>query len=609
MSAAPAEALPLAAPSAACLAASSMGTRPPPRSELAPIKAQVAAYLDEHGWANLVRQPQRQLCRRRWLYYRGDDNYGLGNVLYDVASAAALAMSLNRTLVYGADAADRKFGALINWPGVPTLAEVDGLRTRCGATLARSRRVAFTPDKCTFHRTWRREKEHLRCLRRLVGVNWLEERAPLVELSKVHAFTGVQVLLKSVHRPLRQRVAQLVGGCLPPGATRSNLFGVLLGALMRPVPAVLDAVRWTLQGTSRRPHPPAIALHARSMTDKTRAKNLTFYERKDQVETGLRCYAGAAARADAAARRDARRGAGGRTRLRIVLVSSSPELRDELAQQIIADADDGSRLEVVTFDWRKYLAAAPAAVAAPLRLSEEAADAFCGKVNVNDSFRCNRSAHLRDWGPDPHWAALVELLLASTATRSVLGVGFPYFKVCNTFTQIAAALADAPPPWLCPLAAGEGAVCEGGVELQCASRYFSTDWGSSAWRMFPKDAVLSHRGAGANDEILDCGRGHCMPTPLHPELWADLADGAKCAGGDTLAEPPTLFGQPIGPVHRDNHHPGRAFIPPPPPPHPPPPAARRFGRPPRLFRRSRYPSAAAARAPPASSVHPGRPSP
>ena len=172
-------------------------------------------------------------------------------------------------------------------PGSPSTS------TRCGATLARSRRVAFTPDKCTFHRPWRREKEHLRCLRRLVGVNWLEERAPLVELSKVHAFTGVQVLLKSVHRPLRQRVAQLVGGCLPPGATRSNLFGVLLGALMRPVPAVLDAVRWTLQGTSRRPHPPAIALHARSMTDKTRAKNLTFYERRDQVDTGLRCYAGA----------------------------------------------------------------------------------------------------------------------------------------------------------------------------------------------------------------------------------------------------------------------------------------------------------------------------
>ena len=84
------------------------------------------------------------------------------------------------------------------------------------------------------------------------------------------------------------------------------------------------------------------------MTDKTRAKNLTFYERRDQVETGLRCYAGAAARADAAARRDARRGAGGRIRLRIVLVSSSPELRDELAQQIIADADDGSRLEVTS---------------------------------------------------------------------------------------------------------------------------------------------------------------------------------------------------------------------------------------------------------------------
>ena len=45
------------------------------------------------------------------------------------------------------------------------------------------------------------------------------------------------------------------------------------------------------------------------MTDKTRAKNLTFYERKDQVETGLRCYAGAAARGrGGAAGRAARRG-------------------------------------------------------------------------------------------------------------------------------------------------------------------------------------------------------------------------------------------------------------------------------------------------------------
>ena len=99
-----------------------------------------------------------------------------------------------------------------------------------------------------------------------------------------------------------------------------------------------------------------------------------------------------------------------------------------------------------------------------------------------------------------------------------------------------------------------------------------------------------------------------MPTPLHPELWADLADGAKCAGGDTLAEPPTLFGQPIGPVHRDNHHPGRAFIPPPLPPHHPPPAARRLAAHRDSSAALVTPSAAAARAPPASSVHPGRPS-
>ena len=37
------------------------------------------------------------------LYYRGDENYGLGNVLYDVASAAAIAMVLNRSIVYSAN--------------------------------------------------------------------------------------------------------------------------------------------------------------------------------------------------------------------------------------------------------------------------------------------------------------------------------------------------------------------------------------------------------------------------------------------------------------------------------------------------------------------------
>ena len=47
-----------------------------------------------------------EVCK---LYYRGDENYGLGNVLYDVASAAAIAMVLNRSIVYSANSSDRKF--------------------------------------------------------------------------------------------------------------------------------------------------------------------------------------------------------------------------------------------------------------------------------------------------------------------------------------------------------------------------------------------------------------------------------------------------------------------------------------------------------------------
>ena len=151
-------------------------------------------------------------------------------------------------------------------------------------------------------------------------------------------------------------------------------------------------------------------------------------------------------------------------------------------------------------------------------------------MNVNDSFRCNRSAHLRDRGPDPHWAALVELLLASTATRSVLGVGFPYFKVCNTFTQIAAALADAPPPWLCPLAGrgrGRARVASSSVRL-----LLLRPTGARARADVPKGCgpLASRRRRQRRDP--DCGRGHCMPTPLHPSS-ADPPPTARSAPAAT----------------------------------------------------------------------------
>ena len=65
----------------------------------------------------------------------------------------------------------------------------------------------------------------------------------------------------------------------------------------------------------------------------------------------------------------------------------------------------------------------------------------------------------------------MELLLASTASEAVVGAGYPFFKVCNTFTQLAAALADATPDWLCPLL-GEEPRCapRQRVRLVCASQ-------------------------------------------------------------------------------------------------------------------------------------------
>ena len=533
---------------------------------------------------DLATSSPRELCRVRWLFYRGDENYGLGNVLYDISSAAALALALNRTLVYGADAADRKFGTLLLWPGVLTMHDADGLRrkARCGSgALATRRHVQLAPDRCTFHRTWRKERSgQVRCFKRLLGVNWLAERAPLLELSKVHAFTGLQTLLKSAHAPLRRRVAAFTGGCIGSADSRPNVHGMLLAALMRPSPAVVDAVGWALRQSSgeaggRAVGAPAIALHVRAMSDH-RAKNTSASDQASQMLNGLNCVRRAL---QLTATIGSSSGGALPRALSVVVVSSSPELRTHLVRRIAArnrrslaaagassaSAARGSatlpRVLPFVFDWRAYLAQAARSTVASLSASESAAAAFCESVNASESFRCNRSAHLRDWGPEPHWVAVVELLLVAATTHAVVGAGSPYFKVCNTFTQVGAALADAAPDWLCAarMGGGAGGGADGGaaagtcgrgprgVRLLCASRVFSTDWGSSAWR------TLNSTARRGSDYVVDCGSPRCLLTPLQPELWAGLHGGQCPADGDTLPPPYTVFGQPIKALLHGHH--------------------------------------------------------
>ena len=532
--------------------------------------------------------PSHELCNTRWLFYRGNENYGLGNVLYDVSSAAALALAFNRTLLYGINADDRKFGTLLTWPGIPTLADAEALQlaARCnGGSLSTQHRVLLAPDRCTFHRTWRRERTgHVRCLKRLLGVNWLADRTSLLELSKVHASTGLQTLLKSTHGPLRQRVAAITGGCLPDGVDRPNIHGALLATLMVPAPAVLHAVRWILaqqpivagQSPSIRTRgrvimPPPLALHVRAMSDH-RARNLSAAAQADQMLNALLCVQ-QALRLATAATSISPTSANDRA-MPIFVASSSPELRVQLLRRIATHAKLASAANGVTaaaigrgalpvlapfvFDWQKYVLNAPRAVSGTLAASEGAADAFCSHVHKNERFRCNRSAHMRDWGPEPHWVAVVELLVVASVGRVVIGAGYPYFKVCNTFCQIGAALADAAPPWLCELllprlVAREPAVREAcaqqsgprGVHLICASRLFSTDWGSSMWR-----TLNSTKKYGQADAMVDCGGPKCIAAPLHPELWRDLRVGSgSCANGDTATAPFVVFGTPIRPLH------------------------------------------------------------
>ena len=196
---------------------------------------------------------------------------------------------------------------------------------------------------------------------------------------------------------------------------------------------------------------------------------------------------------------------------------------------------------------------APREVVDALAASESAAAAFCAGVNATESFRCNRSAHLRDWGPEPHWVAVVELLLVAAASHVVVGAGSPYFKVCNTFTQVGAALADAAPAWLHGGGPRGGGPHGGGplsVRLLCASRFLSTDWGSSMWRTF------NATGRRGSDYVVDCGAPSCLHTPLQPDLWTGLHDGAgqgpgSCAQADPESggDGSVVFGQVVKPLH------------------------------------------------------------
>jgi len=86
---------------ASCAQAQARGRLPPLQSSLpSPVRTLVRQFLRQQDLSRLRR---RDVCKQRWLYYRGDENYGLGNVLYDVASAATIAMVLNRSIVYSAN--------------------------------------------------------------------------------------------------------------------------------------------------------------------------------------------------------------------------------------------------------------------------------------------------------------------------------------------------------------------------------------------------------------------------------------------------------------------------------------------------------------------------
>ena len=93
-------------------------------------------------------------------------------------------------------------------------------------------------------------------------------------------------------------------------------------------------------------------------------------------------------------------------------------------------------------------------------------------------------------------------------------------------------------------------VCEGVCVCICDDGVRSRRWqatGPSAppYLTPPLSALPQATGSIGNDDVIDCGKPWCMPTPLQPSLWQELATASCEDPQGWFRKTPTVFGHTI----------------------------------------------------------------
>ncbi|RCV38277.1 hypothetical protein SEVIR_8G136900v4 [Setaria viridis] len=280
--------------------------------------------------------------------------------------------------------------------------------------------------------------------------DWNSWKDPIIRFSGTTDSVGTQFFLKNVHPGMKAAASALFGS--PDSLhARPNTFGELLRAIVSPSRTVQEAVNWALKGVD-----PDIALHMRMMSSRpveARQAAASCIKRAIQI-----CHIQGTPR--------------------VALVSDTPSFVQDIKSDISEFA------EVIYFDY----------------------ELFVNKSNWMFGNDTPLDFRLRDWGPAPRWAAIVDFFLASRARYAVITGAHP--RVGTTYAQLIAALAAANTYDLKP--SGANFTFLSSIHSSLLVHGLSTQVGRShIWDTY----------AGP----LSCGHQphQCAVTPLLPPTWWD----------------------------------------------------------------------------------------
>ncbi|CAI7795139.1 unnamed protein product, partial [Closterium sp. NIES-54] len=205
-----------------------------------------SSYPAPAGASALRALPSHEFCQRSFVLGYGKHE-GLGNNLYKILTAPALALMLNRSIIVGENYGTRPL--------------MESNKT-VGQRLWKDY-LAFSPEVFSMlelrhlwyqHDCERRYRRPLvvrtdsfanRARSRTMCDDWSTWQEPIICFDDALDSVGIQTFLKNLHPSMRESAHAIMGLPWDPNS-RPNLFGEIARVLLLPTPAVADAVKWAL---------------------------------------------------------------------------------------------------------------------------------------------------------------------------------------------------------------------------------------------------------------------------------------------------------------------------------------------------------------------------